>query len=134
MDEDKTSFQLQGDIFSEEELIKTWKELTNKPFPSGKIRAVVLEKEDADKVWEALRNASNIRHITIPEYGKELVLDKTTTAVTFIETLSDNTKGWMILIRKDSRVSVTENLNHELRHIIDGDITLDGEAFGEAVK
>lgn len=127
-------FEFKGDILSKKQLVKTWKSLTKKPFPYGKVRAVVLESEDADKAWEALRNSSNIINCTPQEYGKMLPLDKKTTAVTILETRSMNSDGWLILIRKDSSVGLEADLKHELSHIVKGEITLKGRVFGEQIS
>ena len=133
MDDTTEHFQFSGDILSKKQLVKTWKSLTRKPFPYGKIRAVVLDTEEADKAWEALRNSHNMRNCSLQEYGKDLPLDRGTTAVTFLESRGDS-KGWVILIRKDSRVGLAEDLRHELSHIIQGDITLDGKSYGQPIE
>jgi len=134
MDNTTTQLSFTGDILSKKKIVKAWKSLTKKPFPYGKMTACVLESEEVDKAWEILRNSPNIRNCSVQEYGRELPLDKKTTAVTFITTHGEESNGWAIIIRKDSPIGAKEELKHELSHIINGDITLDGKAFGQTIK
>ena len=126
---DTTYLSLNGEKVSKKRLVRLWKSLTKKPFPYGKIRACILDNAEMNKFLEIAKDSNNIQSITIPEYGKEVPLDEKTAAVIFIETKDSDTKSWMILVRKESQVSVVENLEHELNHIINGDITLNGSVF-----
>ena len=133
-EEPSTNFSLQGEKISKKKVVKTWGSLTNRRFPYGRIKAYVLDNFEMDKALEIARNSSNIKSVTVPEYGREVPLNTSTAAVTLIETRADNSKGWLIFIRKISQVSIQENLEHELNHIIKGDITLDGKAFGKKME
>lgn len=130
---EKTHFEFKAGEVPEGELQKVWKILTNKSFPKGKIRACVLPNDEAVRVFEILRKSPNVRSITIPEYGEHFEIDDKTDAGILIETHPDGTKGWMIMIKKEGHYTIGENLQHELGHIANGEIGLDGSAFGNKI-
>jgi len=125
-----TEFSIKGKKIPKDKLVQVWKKITKKPFPYGKIQAMLLDSNEADRIYKIFNESENIRMDTETEYGVDVKLDKTTDAFTTITSLNVNSK-FLIIIRKDSSYTLEYNLAHELLHIAKGDITLDGKLFGK---
>jgi len=106
---------------SQERLKKTWKRLTDKPFPPRAINCYLLNRTEFDHLLDILSNSSNIQ-IDAKEYGERLPRDGETDAFVTMETKQDGSDRFLIVINRDGFYSVNENIEHELKHIIDGDI------------
>lgn len=122
-------FKVIGERVSKKKIKKVWTSLTTKPFPYRKIRAIIIDNEQAKSLWKKLINFKGFK--SIPDKDESLsdlkpltVLDDKTMAFVTIETYPDRSKGYLIIIRKSSFVSVKENLIHELNHIINDEIGL----------
>ena len=130
---ESTKFEFKAEKISKKKLQKIWDTITHKPFPHGMIRAFILPNEEMFRVLETLKKSPNIKNVTVPEYGEELGIDDKTDASVFVETRSDDKKGWIIIIKKEGYFTIEENIRHELEHIAKGNIGLDESAFGSKI-
>ena len=96
---------------------KIWNEITNRPFPRN-IKAYILENEEYERVMELLSNCPLIVPDPIYEYN-EIVKPVGSEAVCF-----PTSSGILILIKKNSKCTLKENLKHELEHIAKGELKL----------
>jgi len=120
-----TMLGFKGKKISTRKLKKVWCSLTKKPFLYKKIRAFVLDNFEIEKFSNKLINSDCI--IPFDDNGNIVPLFEKTEAFVFNEVCLDGTKGWCVIIKKNSFYSVEENLKHELNHIINNEVTLDGK-------
>lgn len=94
-----------------------WKKLTDKPFP--KITALILNDEDFNKNIERHKCQEDAKR-EIKEWGR-LLSTQGTDACVFNNDPTSETR-YVILIRKKHYHSLEEIIQHELSHIIRGDL------------
>jgi len=105
---------------SEDVMRKIWLTISEKPFPS--VQAYVLEDREYDRVMWKLDKSPLIKSQGLFEYGKKCSPIGSEAVVFATEAFN-----YMVLIKKDSRVSLEENLKHELEHISRGEVKLHNE-------
>lgn len=123
MEQKETRLQFEATKrISKKKMKKAWASITSRPFPYGKIHAYVLDRDEWDRVVEILKQCTE--SVTFFEYGKQVEIDNSTDALITIITLPDETKRWLILMRKTGFYTVDENLRHELKHIANGNLPI----------
>jgi hypothetical protein len=122
-----TILRIEGELISNKKLKKTWKRVTDAPFPKGKIKAMIISDDEAGRIFKILRESPNIYSKSVFEYGVQSEADLATTAAFAIPVGFENARYFLIVIRRDICVSIEENLEHELNHIAKGDIKLNVE-------
>ena len=98
-------------------LIANWKKLTDKPYP--KITALILSDEDFNHVIEHQGCHEDLLR-EIQEWGRLLSTQGTDACV--FNSDSTNKSEYTILIRKNPYHTLEEIIQHELSHIIRGDL------------
>jgi uncharacterized protein (DUF2344 family) len=102
---------------SKKKMKKIWKDITSKPFPS--IDAYILENKEYERIILLLQESSAVVVQDMFEYGK--TLDPVSSeAVVFRPVCSK----YLILIKRESRCTLKENLEHELEHIAKKEVKL----------
>jgi len=118
-----TEFSFEGKQISEKKMLKVWKSLTSKPFPSSRINAYLLENEEMDRVLSILKKSPNIQVQSMWEYGKRLSVEESD-AVIFYAKFVPRRIDYCILIKEDGNFTLDENLKHELEHIAKGEVSI----------
>ena len=107
---------------SKKELVTIWKTLTDRPFP--KVKAFQLEDEDFDFVMR-LRRCREDERRELAEWGRVLSV-RSTDACVFSDGRSAGVESrdvdYVILVRENPYHSQLEILEHELSHIVRGDL------------
>ncbi len=98
-------------------LIATWKKLTRKPFP--KIEAYRLDDDDFDRIIR-LRRCVEDEQRELEEWNRILTTEGTDACVFNPEEKAG--VDFMILIRKSHFHGIEEIIEHELLHIVKGDL------------
>ncbi len=98
-------------------LIETWKKLTRKPFP--KINAYRLDDDDFDRIIR-LRRCVEDEQRELEEWNRILTTEGTDACV--FNTAEKTGVDFMILIRKSHFHGIEEIIEHELLHIVKGDL------------
>lgn len=122
---EELNWHLEGEPISPKRLKRVWKSISGRPFPSGKIRAFIVNENEFYRIQEVLNNYPGILNLSFQEYGVDRpVNDKDTDAFCNVETLPDGSKGFLIVIERESPFSIGDRLKHELRHIAKREITI----------
>ena len=106
-----------GKAILKRQLISKWRQLTSKPFP--KIKAFQLKDDDFDRIIRLKRcKEDELREL---EEWNTILTTKGTDACVFN---AEEKSGFdfMILVRKNSYHTLNNIIEHELLHIIRGDL------------
>ena len=109
--------KLQAKTIPKSQLLKVWRELTSKPFP--KVKAYTLKDGDFNRVIR-LRRCLEDELRELAEWNSILTTQGTDACVFNGEEGSD--EDYVILIREHPYHTVEEIINHELSHIVRGDL------------
>ena len=118
-------FTFVGKKISKKKVLNVWKTVTDKPFPFGKIKLYLLKNEEFYRVLNILKKSPNLEDQRIWEYG-EKGMDQEIEAVVF----GGGENDYWVFVKKDGKLTLEENLNHELRHIAKGEVALHIEKEG----
>jgi len=99
------------------QLISKWRQLTSKPFP--KIKAFQLKDDDFDRVIH-LRRCAEDEFRELEEWNTILTTEGTDACVFNAE--EDSGFDFMILVREKHYHTLDRILEHELLHVIRGDL------------
>ena len=108
---------VQGRPIPKRSLVSTWRKLTEKPFP--KISAFILNDDDFDRII-CLRRCEKDEQRELEEWNT-ILTTKGTDACVFN---AEETAGvdFMILVRKSHYHGIEEIIEHELLHVVRGDL------------
>lgn len=109
--------QLKAKSIPKKQLVTVWKRLTDKPFP--KVKALILNDEDFNHViehWHCSEDALR----EIQEWGRVLSTEGTDACVFNAE--ETDKADYMILVRENPYHNLKEIIEHELLHILKGDL------------
>jgi hypothetical protein len=109
--------RVRGNLIPEKKLVSTWNRLTEKPFPT--VTALQLEDSDFDKIIQ-LRRCSDDERRELEEWGRLLTARGTDACVFSADDLANS--DYIVLVRKHPYHSLDEILEHELHHIVKGDL------------
>jgi hypothetical protein len=109
--------RVRGRVIPEEKLLSLWSRLTEKPFPS--VIALQLEDSDFDRIIQ-LRKCSDDERRELEEWGRLLTARGTDACVFSADEFTDS--GYVILVRENPYHTLDEILEHELHHIVKGDL------------
>ena len=102
-------------------LASIWRMLTKKPFP--RLTALQLEDNDFDSIMELMKKSDFCRENErreIEEWGRTLASRGTDACVFDADEYPDI--DYIILVRENPYHSLAEILEHELSHIVRGDL------------
>jgi hypothetical protein len=105
----------------EKRLTSTWRALTKKPFP--RLIALQLEDDDFDSTLELMKKSDFCRENErreIEEWGRTLASRGTDACVFDTDEYPDI--DYIILVRENPYHSLAEIIEHELSHIVRGDL------------
>jgi hypothetical protein len=99
------------------QLLKVWRKLTGKPFP--KVKAYMLKDEDFNRIIRLRRClADELRELE--EWNTILTTEGTDACIFNVEEASGG--DFVILIREHPYHTVEEIIEHELSHVVRGDL------------
>ena len=101
---------------SKKKMKKIWKTLTSKPFPP--VDAYILENKEYERIMLLLQESSAVVVQDVFEYGK------TSDPISAEAVVFPACSKFLILIKRESRCTLKENLEHELDHIAKGEVKL----------
>jgi hypothetical protein len=100
----------------QKKLAAIWNMLTSKPFP--KVKAFQLKDDDFERVIKLRRCDEDIER-ELEEWGKVLSTESTDACVfNDAETIVE----YVIIVRENPYHNITKILEHELSHIVKGDL------------
>ena len=108
--------KVQAKAIPKQHLLSTWRKLTNKPFP--KIKAYQLKDTDFNRVI-CLRRCVEDELRELEEWDTILTTEGTDACVFNTEKAGVD---FMVLIREHPYHTVDEILEHELAHVLRGDL------------
>jgi hypothetical protein len=109
--------KVRGRVIPKKKLISTWKRLTREPFPM--VVALQLEDPDFDQIIQ-LRKCSDDEIRELKEWGRLLTARGTDACVFSADEFVDS--DYIILVRQHPYHTLDEILEHELHHIVKGDL------------
>jgi hypothetical protein len=109
--------QLKAKSIPKKQLAEAWKKLTDKPFP--KVKALILNDDDFNHIIEHM-NCSEDALREIQEWGRVLSTEGTDACV-FNADKADKA-DYVILVRENPYHGLNDILEHELSHILNGDL------------
>ena len=110
-------FKLKAKQISKKQLVSTWKKLTDRPFP--KIKALMVSDDDFDHIMQQ-RHCLEDDLREIEEWGRILSTKGTDACVFNAEQAAD--ADYIVLVRQNPYHSLEEIIQHELSHIVRGDL------------
>lgn len=110
-------FRVKARTIPRRKLVTIWKTLINEPFP--RVKAFLLDDQDFDNVIRTRGCAKDERREK-KEWGKILSVEGTDACVFNSGEYAD--VDYMTLIRESPYHGLTEILEHELLHIVRGDL------------
>jgi hypothetical protein len=109
--------RVRGDVISRDRLVSIWNTLTTKAFPN--VAAFQLEERDFEHIIR-LRRCREDEIREVQEWGRLLSVKGTDACVLNAEGFSD--LDYVILIRQNPYHALNKILEHELSHIVKGDL------------
>lgn len=109
--------KVRGSSIPKRSLVSAWRKLTEKPFP--KIGAFILNDDDFDRII-CLRQCDEDERRELEEWNT-ILTTKGTDACVFN---AEETAGvdFMILVRENHYHGIEEIIEHELLHVVRGDL------------
>ena len=100
---------------SETKLAKVWLiHFTSEPFP--RVQCYDLKADEFERVYRMIMESGMVTNRSEWEYGKRVKIEEASAFTVSSET------GYLIFRRERSPHTIEEDLEHELRHIFNGDI------------
>jgi hypothetical protein len=109
--------RVRGEMISRDRLVSIWNTLTTKQFP--KVAAFQLEERDFEHIVR-LRRCREDEIREVQEWGRLLSVKGTDACVLNAEGFAD--LDYVILIRQNPYHALNKILEHELSHIVKGDL------------
>lgn len=109
--------RLKAKSIPKKQLVTLWKTLTDKPFP--KIKALILNDDDFNHIIEH-RHCTEDALRELQEWGRVLSTKGTDACIFNADETAQ--ADYIILVRANPYHSLEEIIQHELSHIIHGDL------------
>jgi len=114
---DVEGIRVRAEHIPREQLVKSWRKLTNQPFP--RIRALRLKDEDFERVMR-LRRCKEDELRELEEWNTILTEEGTDACV--YNAQNETEDDFTILIREHPYHPIEKIIEHELLHIVKGDL------------